>query len=451
MVDNFAIRFQNEAIMRKWYADIDAQRAIQHEERTSRQTGTSDSEFTYLKNGPKMQNPYQQEYDAEEELGRETAVFSEFPVSRTTSSTSLRARSATGGSGGSGPLSAGRPPRFPMPEPPLSLHTQFSGGASSPAERNGGSYFSPMTEAPSARSSSQSTMYPYPRQGTPTNTWNEDSNRYTAPATSRAGSRDGSTVNPYFPNPRGAQRPSLPPLSGPQNPQPNGTNQSRTRSASSPDIHNQNNNPSDSRRYVNGHVMHTVDSVPVPPIPAHMANMMAPVSRSQNNSPPNNAFPIRTATQSPQLQHQHSQRQYQEPQYRNPAPTSAPNSSQSPTADQSLSPTPSQESEQQSFMPSQLKAKVSFDDNYVTLVIASNILFRSLIDRVDAKLARFTNRSIGSKTVRLRYQDEDGDFVTIDSDEAVQLAFMEWRDQNQNLLAAGQVGEIQLFCQIVEN
>jgi cell division control protein 24 len=103
------------------------------------------------------------------------------------------------------------------------------------------------------------------------------------------------------------------------------------------------------------------------------------------------------------------------------------------------------------FMPSQLKAKVNFDDNYVTLVIASNILFRSLTDRVDAKLARFTNRSIGSRSVRLRYRDEDGDFVTIDSDEAVQLAFMEWRDQHQNMLAAGQVGEIQLFCQTVEN
>lgn len=102
-------------------------------------------------------------------------------------------------------------------------------------------------------------------------------------------------------------------------------------------------------------------------------------------------------------------------------------------------------------MPSQLKAKVNFDDNYVTLVIATNILFQTLTDRVDAKLARFTNRSIGGKSVRLRYKDEDGDFVTIDSDEAVQLAFMEWRDQHQEMLAQGQVGEFQLFCQTVEN
>lgn len=102
-------------------------------------------------------------------------------------------------------------------------------------------------------------------------------------------------------------------------------------------------------------------------------------------------------------------------------------------------------------MPTQLKAKVNFDDNYVTLVIASNIMFRSLTDRVDAKLARFTSRSIGNKTVRLRYRDEDGDFVTIDSDEAVQLAFQEWREQHRDMLSKGQVGEIQLYCQVIDN
>lgn len=98
-------------------------------------------------------------------------------------------------------------------------------------------------------------------------------------------------------------------------------------------------------------------------------------------------------------------------------------------------------------MPAQLKAKVNFNDNYVTLVIPLNIMFRSLTDRVDAKLKRFTDQSIGDNTVRLRYRDEDGDFITIDSDEAVQLAFMDWRDQHQEKLASGLVGEIHLFCQ----
>ncbi|KAL2368895.1 hypothetical protein RJ035_000795 [Blastomyces gilchristii] len=337
VVDNFVIRYQNEDTMRKWYKDIDTQRAIQTEERATRHTGTSETEFTYLKMGPKIQNPYREEYEAEEELVREGNTFSEFSVSRNASSTSLRARSATGGSGSSGPISSRPPPpRFPMPEPPLSVSTQFANGAISPGDRNGNSYFSPVTDPTSSRSS-QSTMFAYSRQGTPSTPWIEDSNR-TATQSPGIQQRHGLPPNP-FPEPQ---------LSG------------------------------------------RIES------------------RSQ------------------------------------PAPTSNPMQS-------GLSSPVNQEAEQELYMPSQLKAKVNFDDNYVTLVIASNILFRSLTDRVDAKLARFTDRSIGNKSVRLRYRDEDGDFVTIDSDEAVQLAFMEWRDQHQNMLANGQVGEIQLFCQPVEN
>lgn len=431
--------------MRKWCKDIDTQRAIQNEERATRHTGTSETEFTYLKMGPKIQNPYREEYEAEEELVRESNTFSDFSVSRNASSTSLRARSATGGSSSSGPISI-RPPRFPMPEPPLSVSTQFANGAISPGDRNGNSYFSPVTDTTSTRSSSQSTMFSYSRQGTPSTPWTEDSNRYTAPAMPRAASRDGTTSNPYFSNnnPRSAQRPSLPPLSSSHHSQSSGISQARMRSASSPDIHHNSNIP-ESRRHVNGHSMQTVDNVPVPPIPAHMASMIAPVNRSQNNSPINNTLPIRAATQSPGMQQRHGLPLNHFPEPRSqPLPTSNPMHS-------AISSPVNHGGEQELYMPSQLKAKVNFDDNYVTLVIASNILFRSLIDRVDAKLARFTDRSIGNKSVRLRYRDEDGDFVTIDSDEAVQLAFMEWRDQHKNMLANGQVGEIQLFCQPVEN
>ncbi|RWQ93432.1 putative Rho guanyl nucleotide exchange factor [Paecilomyces variotii] len=454
VVDNFVIRYQNEDIMRKWYSDIDRQRSIQAEERNARSVSTSDSEFTYMKS-LNIQNPYQQEYEAEESsLVKEAGFFSEFPMSRNASSTSLRTRSATNGSGGSGPLSAGRPPRFPMPDPSLSLHTQFTpGGMSlSPGERNVTSYFSPVTETPSTstRSSSQS-VFPYSRQGTPNTTWSEDNNRYTAPAMARGASKDGTNVNPYFnaaTNGRAVQRPSLPPMSAQD--QANGL--PRMRSASSPDIHH---HLPESRRFMGGH---TVDNVPVPPIPAHMASMRAPVNRSQNNSPTNGSLPVRGTAQTPNGQHP-AQRgvhhtHFNEPQYSGRSATLTPTQS-SPT-DPLPSPLsqevpPDQATPQDPYMPTQLKAKVNFDDNYVTLVIASNIMFRSLTDRVDAKLARFTNRSIGSKSVRLRYKDEDGDFVTIDSDEAVQLALMEWREQHQNMLAQGQVGEIQLFCQAVEN
>ncbi|CAL5874720.1 uncharacterized protein PFLUO_LOCUS9021 [Penicillium psychrofluorescens] len=432
VVDNFIIRYQNEDTMRNWYRDIDNQRLIQAEQRNARHTGTSDSEFTYMKNMANMPNPYQQEYDADE-----TPYNSEFPMSRNASSTSLRTRSATGGSTSSVVQSNGRA-RYTPQDPTLSLHTPYNGNMS-PSDRNvSSSYFSPA-ETPSTRSSSQS-GFSFGRQNTSSTTisngWNEESNRYTAPALSRGASRDGSNATGYFPptNGRAAQRPSLPPLSGPQGQPTNGTQ--RMRSASSPDIHQHNQNP-ESRRYMGVHTMQTVDNVPVPPIPAHMANMKAPVNRSQNNSPTNSQLPIRSQTQPL------PPNQFNEPEY----------SAMSQSMELGASPLtqePETEEEEEEFMPTQLKAKVNFDDNYVTLVIATNILFRSLTDRVDAKLARFTSRSIGNKTVRLRYRDEDGDFVTIDSDEAVQLAFMEWREQHRDMLAKGLVGEIQLYCQVVE-
>jgi cell division control protein 24 len=385
-----------------------------------------------------MPNPYQQEYDTEEP-GKDI-YHSEFPMSRNASSTSLRTRSATGGS-----ISSTHPnsrPRYAGTgtDPTLSVHTQFSGnGNMSPSDRNVSSYFSP-TETPSTRSSSQSAGFTFSRQNTnsttPSSVWNEESVRYTAPALSRVASREGSTSGGYFPaqpSGRGTQRPSLPPLSASQAHSANGMAQ-RMRSASSPDIHHHNNN-SESRRYMGVHTMQTVDNVPVPPIPAHMASMKAPVNRSQNNSPTNSQLPIRTQ---PQLHTTH----FNEPEYNETR-----NSAQ--ISDHATSPL-TQEPEEGDYMPTQLKAKVNFEDNYVTLVIATNILFRSLTDRVDAKLARFTDRSIGNKTVRLRYRDEDGDFVTIDSDEAVQLAFMEWREQHREMLAKGLVGEIQLYCQVVD-
>lgn len=81
----------------------------------------------------------------------------------------------------------------------------------------------------------------------------------------------------------------------------------------------------------------------------------------------------------------------------------------------------------------------------MTLVVAFNITYQSLIDRIDAKLARFMTSSIGKGNLKLRYQDEDGDFVTIESDDDIQIAFMEWREGVRNMYSGG-VGEIELFC-----
>jgi cell division control protein 24 len=102
-------------------------------------------------------------------------------------------------------------------------------------------------------------------------------------------------------------------------------------------------------------------------------------------------------------------------------------------------------------LPTQLKVKVNCDGNYVTLVVAFNITYQSLIDRIDAKVGRFSNNAIARGTMRLRYRDEDGDFVTIESDDDIQIAFQEWREAQKHQYHTGQLGEIELFCLSVES
>jgi cell division control protein 24 len=101
--------------------------------------------------------------------------------------------------------------------------------------------------------------------------------------------------------------------------------------------------------------------------------------------------------------------------------------------------------------PTQLKVKVNCDGNYVTLVVAFNITYQSLIDRIDAKVGRFSSNAIARGTMRLRYRDEDGDFVTIGSDDDIQIAFQEWREAQRQQYLTTQLGEIELFCFSVEN
>lgn len=102
-------------------------------------------------------------------------------------------------------------------------------------------------------------------------------------------------------------------------------------------------------------------------------------------------------------------------------------------------------------LPTQLKVKVNCDGNYVTLVVAFNITYQSLADRIDAKVGRFSTNAINLGTMRLRYRDEDGDYVTMESDDDIQIAFQEWRESQKQQYLQGQLGEIELFCLSVDN
>lgn len=472
--ESFIIKFKNDDTMKRWSDKIEDQRA----QCTSmaRQNGTSTTNFVGLQH-QQIENPYLQQQDQEEEdfsrmsgttYGGGDYNYSEFSMSRNASSTSLRQRSATGGSGSSGSTAhptMGRGHRFPSEIGNLPiLNTKMV--AHSPGEYAGNSYFSPVDrETPesasvSARSSSQSAFAGFHRGAGPSNgmVYPEESYRNTAPAMARNISGTTSNGNPYLPNSRG-MRPSLP-AGTVQSAQETAT-RNRMRSASSPDI-----NPlqqQHARKYT------STDSAPsVPPIPAHVKNM-APPNRSHSNSP-SSSGPMRNGHSSQQHHGmplgsrapQQSSQYIYDPAYGPPADRKLAQGMSALSiapADRQLSPplsTPSSSTDshgnRNSFMPSQLRAKVRFDENYVSMIIPSNIQFRSLTDRIDAKLARFTNANIASGTVRLRYQDEDGDFIWIDSDDAVHEALLDWRETNRGETGGGggPYAEILLFAHSIE-
>jgi cell division control protein 24 len=473
--ESFIIKFKNDDTMRRWSDKIEEQRA--HCVSLAKQNGTSATNFVMLANA-QMQNPYLEQQEQEEEdfsrmsgttYGGTDYNYSEFSMSRNTSSNSLRQRSATGGSGNSGSTahtSMGRGHRFPSELGNLpSLNTKTT--TQSPNEYASNSYFSPVDREPpesasaSARSSSQSAFAGFHRGATPVHgmAYHEESYRNTAPAMARNISGTTANGNPYLVNGRGpGMRPALAPGTS-QSSQETAT-RNRMRSASSPDI-----NPllqQQARKYT------STDSAPsVPPIPAHVKNM-GPPSRSHNNSPSQNGL-IRNGHSSQQHYSQppgsrgpsQSSQYIYDPAYGPPMDRKlAPGMSalSIAPAERQLSPplsTPSSSTDshgnRNSFMPSQLRAKVRFDENYVSMIIPSNIQFRSLTDRIDAKLARFTNASIASGTVRLRYRDEDGDFIWIDSDDAVHEALLDWRETNRGEAGGGgPYAEILLFAHSIE-
>lgn len=495
-VENFMIKFQNEEMMKKWAAGLDQQRKENAPQQAP--SAQTDVNFTSLAMMNGLQNPYYQpdEEDDDESPGPTptTSMYAmQLPpqqqqalpgtMPRNASSASLRQRSATGDSTQSlVGMARAPPPRFPVPQPPgaLSLQTQMSAGQQSPLARQGpdaASYFSPTTESPaSSRASTTSGYfqagagYMLPKSGTPQPGGWDDQNRYTAPAMPRAPSRDGpSPANAYGmvgANGRNPRGPSMPVMASQSGAQAQAQfQQQRSRSYSTPDINGQQMNP----RRQNG------QSVPaVPGIPPHLTHERhdSNIPRSNTGSPAN--VPIRSATQSPSVQLQRDKAyggtmaqfptQPAHPRQSTPSngmntnsslpPPGPPPAGMAPMAPQGRGMTQlpavggQQLGEVDFPMPTQLKVKVNCDSgNYVTLVVAFNITYQSLIDRIDAKLNRFTSSSIGKGNLKLRYQDEDGDFVTIESDDDIQIAISEWREGMRNTYAGpGGVGEIELFC-----
>ena len=482
--------------MKKWAQQIEAQRR-RYRERTrnsdgSRAGGTSQTEFEFMRNQPTLENPYARPGEDDEEDDSETLVgsnapswvgpgqpysngHSDFSQSRNASSTSLRSRSTTSESNGPPPSAAAQsraqPPRMPSGsftnQPQLSLRTRNLQALASPAERFASdSYFSPAPESPmtaSSRTSSSSNMYPFPRQPLPQNGYYEEGHggtRFTAPAMGRPppNQRDttGSISSGYPSAP--AQRP------GPRAGGAAGMHSAqqmpmahRNRSASSPDIHNA------QRAATNG------QQPPVPAMPANYQSFTHVANRSQTSSP--NGLPSRSPQNStggyngtsPTSQHPYdpmARPDMRGPQYPSSRTvTPVPRNGGTPAPPPSSgTPLPAEVSP-----PTQLKVKVHAPSaaQVLTLVVPLNISYQTLKDRIDAKLQRSTNLTLGTvnggtgvapskdNVVKLKYLDED-DYVTIQTDEDVLEAFETWREQRGGDLGAdgmGGMGEIELFCQ----
>ncbi|KAI1348759.1 Rho guanyl nucleotide exchange factor [Xylaria sp. FL0043] len=469
-VENFTIKYNNEEIMKKWATGLDIQRKINIPQSAASPEQPTPA-FTWMRNVDNIENPYAQQEDDDDDDDDDQAAPSQMSspnpgyssnmggvMTHNTSSNSLRARSVTTDSTQSlASLARAPPPQFPLPPPPRQLSVQ-TGTAQSPGPRGMDSYFSPTVDSPaSSRTSTASTLlnqngqYPFPRTSTPQGGWEDrEPNRYTAPAMPRAPSRDGPTsINGR--NPRG---PSMPVMASQQTL----AQQQRSRSYSTPDINGQN-----ARR------ANTTTPVPaVPGIPPHLHPAHdASIPRSQTGSPRQDP-PVRANTQSPGVQRERMNQQ--NGQYggtmaqfpTQPIRQATPSTGQAPG---SVAPQPlsldgrqvvsstlgsaaagNSSYDQDLPIPTQLRVKVNCDTGtYVTLVVPFSITYQSLSDRIDGKLARFTNSSISKGNLRLKYRDEDGDLVTIESDDDIQIAFLEWREGASNMYTNG-VGEIELFC-----
>jgi cell division control protein 24 len=460
--------------MRKWASIVDAQRRMWQESANAARmstlsrstTAASDREFNWMRDQA-LENPYAEQEEEDDETDSSTLVNSVYPSGSTAagSNSSLGNRSRTN----TMDSTMGRmPPRqFPMGSqaPALQVRTNASMlqqmSSQSPAHEVMDSYFSPTSESPvSTRSSGQlsmQSMYPFPRQPVPAmpNGF-EDNNRFTAPAMPRQVSRDGA-LNSY--QGRGGQRPSLPPTI-------NSAQNARMRSASSPDIQN----PVGPRRLPDPSQPGVPD---MPAFPPHYAYQSGVMSRTNTGSPASmvaqQGLPMRPNTQSPGIQQQRDRMvgpprsiplvvnpEYPGGPYQAPQLSRAmtqidrigtPGSIDARMMDQQRTQTPPMGNMPQTshLQPTQLKVKVAYQAGSftTTLVVPMTISYQFLKDRIDAKLSRTSNVSLGSGQVKLKYVD-DGDYISIQNDEDVQEAFEIWKEQVGN---AQPMAEVQLFVQ----
>jgi len=371
-----------------WMANTDPG---DHHQQDSRDVSDDDDDVTVVQDG---YNPHISQLSG-------TTLSS----GRNGSTTSLRSRSATNENmppppGVAAFLPRGQaatPPTWYPPQshtPPLTLNTNpaIQALANSP-ERGNGSYFSPV-ETPSMSRTASAQAYPFPRYPG-TSGYYDEPGQYTPISMSRSSSRDGPNGttsyapfqnNAAYQNSQRLQRPSLPGMSSATQV---GNQQSRMRSASSPNIHHLPGSSSLSRVSPGGNIP------PVPTLPGSYipySGGPAVINRSETSSP--------TSPQLPNYGLVTDERH----DYRN-------------GSNGVLTPPPNGKS--------QVKVKIHYNNDTLAIIVPFNIAYSQLMDRIERKVRICGNgpEIAPSTSIRIRYQDEDGDYISMNSDDDVLMAF----------------------------
>lgn len=69
-----------------------------------------------------------------------------------------------------------------------------------------------------------------------------------------------------------------------------------------------------------------------------------------------------------------------------------------------------------------MKIKLSYNDGIYVIMVPEEVTFVELMEKVEKKIRVVANLK-SSDVLRLKYQDEDGDLITINSDDDVLMAF----------------------------
>ncbi|KAK6330163.1 hypothetical protein TWF730_004660 [Orbilia blumenaviensis] len=383
-VEDFVIRQRNEELLKQWNNLLHRQVALWKRDdapaKADRPTRfpTSNTEFIWTA-GAEVPRPADDGASSDDDDAEEREQGEPEAVQAARNETS--AKYPPGGSQAAFPPP--KQPKYPISSSNQYMQSQTATPLSAATPTNGMSYFSPSeSPMPTPQSRQTSGQYPFPKQGGHEN----------GTAMARSTSREGSGQR--------IQRPSLPGIAQPQST----TQQNRMRSASSPNIHPL---PASSP-------LGRANALGTPPLP-NTAGYPAP-SRMISQSPSlySHVQHLNTLPENPRSSGMaHISTMHQDYIPRNGTP---------PMEALRVGDTTSLPTMRQMPVPS-LKVKVSYITDMFVIIVPQNIGYTQLMDRIERKVRLCGGATYSSNNpLRVRYQDEDGDYITVNSDEDVQMA-----------------------------